>query len=69
MRGDLVSDVVREFQHDADAGGLGLAVDDHDVRQMREGASPVLNAVSLFLMVASVSIALVLMRRLATGAS
>jgi spermidine/putrescine transport system permease protein len=31
--------------------------------RMREGASPVLNAVSLFLMVASASIALVLMRR------
>jgi len=31
--------------------------------RMREGASPVLNAVSLFLMVASAAIALVLMRR------
>ena len=30
--------------------------------RMREGASPVLNAVSLFLMVASAAIALVLLR-------
>jgi spermidine/putrescine transport system permease protein len=31
--------------------------------RMREGASPVLNAVSLFLMLASAMIAIVLMRR------
>jgi len=31
--------------------------------RMREGASPVLNAVSLFLMVASAALALTLMRR------
>jgi spermidine/putrescine transport system permease protein len=31
--------------------------------RMREGATPVLNAVSLFLMVASAAIALTLMRR------
>jgi spermidine/putrescine transport system permease protein len=36
--------------------------------RMREGASPVLNAVSLFLMVASALIALALMRRSARGA-
>ena len=36
--------------------------------RMREGASPVLNAVSLFLMAASALIALVLMRRPARGA-
>ena len=35
--------------------------------RMREGASPVLNAVSLFLMVASAGIALVLMRRPEAG--
>jgi len=35
--------------------------------RMREGASPVLNAVSLFLMVASAAIALVLMRRPEVG--
>ena len=35
--------------------------------RMREGASPVLNAVSLFLMVASALLALVLMRRPAAG--
>ena len=37
--------------------------------RMREGASPVLNAVSLFLMVASALIALVLMRRPGVGAA
>ena len=37
--------------------------------RMREGASPVLNAVSLFLMVASALIALLLMRRSGTGAT
>jgi spermidine/putrescine transport system permease protein len=36
--------------------------------RMREGASPVLNAVSLFLMIASALIALVLMRRSGGGA-
>jgi spermidine/putrescine transport system permease protein len=35
--------------------------------RMREGASPVLNAVSLFLMIASALIALALIRRLGTG--
>jgi hypothetical protein len=30
--GDLVSDVVRKLQHDADAGWLRPPVDDHDVR-------------------------------------
>jgi spermidine/putrescine transport system permease protein len=34
---------------------------------MREGATPVLNAVSLFLMVASALLALVLLRRPAAG--
>jgi spermidine/putrescine transport system permease protein len=34
---------------------------------MREGASPVLNAVSLFLMIASALLALALLRRPATG--
>ena len=37
--------------------------------RMREGASPVLNAVSLFLMIASALLALMLLRRPATSGS
>lgn len=45
-----LSGVVREFQHDADAGRLRGAAHDHHVRPHRQaGATPVLNAVSFFL--------------------
>jgi spermidine/putrescine transport system permease protein len=38
---DFVPDVVRELQHDADAGRLGFAADaDHDVRQDARGRKP-----------------------------
>ena len=37
LRGDLVPDVVRGFQHDADAGRLRLAADGHDVRAHARG--------------------------------
>jgi spermidine/putrescine transport system permease protein len=49
--------------NDADARRLRSAADGHDVRPMREGASPVLNAVSLLLMVASALVALALLHR------
>ena len=61
-----ILDVVREFQHDPAVSGSDPPLTVFLYGRMREGATPVVNAVSLLLMVAS-ALAAVLTRRRSTS--